>query len=189
MATKLRLNNVRISFADDIFHARAPDDGDGEPKFNGEVILAPDHIDVKKLDAAIDKEGKEFFGSKWAALKSKLETENRLCLRKTPRTNQSGEVYDGYEGMYWVRASSKRRPLILNANKEPISQADGIIYSGCFVNLVIEVFGHTHKKGGNRVLAQLKGVQYNGPGDAFGGGAPASSDDFDEVEVAEEDLA
>jgi hypothetical protein len=78
---------------------------------------------------------------------------------------------------------------VFDFDKSPLTEQDGKIYSGCFVTAVIDVFGHYHKKGGNRVLAQLKGVQYAGPGEAFGGGAPASADDFDEVDVDAEALA
>lgn len=182
---KIRLNRLRISFADDIFNAHAAEEG-GEMKFNFEGIMPPNHPDLPVLEKAIDTAGTEFFKDKWKTLKPKLEAENRLVLRKQPRTNQIGEVYDGYDGMYWVRGSNKRRPLILNANKTPLTEQDGVIYSGCYVNVVLEVFGHHHAKGGNRVLAEIKGVQFCGPGDAFGGGAPASPDEFDEVEPVEE---
>lgn len=184
---KVRINKVRISFADDIFNARAMEDG-GDKKFNGEFILAPNHPDVPTLEKAIDTAGAEFFKDKWKALKPKLEGENRLTLRKTPRTNQEGEIYDGYDGMFWVRASNKKRPLVINADKTPLTEQDGKIYSGCFVTVILDVFGHYHTKGGNRVLAELKGVQFVEDGDAFGGGAPAKPDDFDDLSGDASDL-
>lgn len=188
---KVKLNRVRISFADDIFNARAMEEG-AEKKFGGEFILAPKHPDVLVLERAIETVGSEFFKDKWKGLKPKLDSEGRLCLRKQPRTNQEGEVYDGYEGMYWVRSSSKTRPLVLDSDKSPLTQQDGKIYSGCIVTAVLDVFGHFHAKGGNRVLAQIKGVQFIEDADAFGGGAPAKPDDFDDEtnsETGEDDLA
>lgn len=183
---KFRFNRIRIAFAQDIWNARQMEDGEGAPKFNFEAIVSTNHPQLAAFEAEQDRAGKEKFGDKWPTLKPKLEKENRLVLRKSPRTNKDGEVYDGYEDNYWIRASSKVRPLIAHANKSILTEADGVIYSGCYVNAVIETFGHHHAKGGNRVLAEIKVIQFAGHGDAFGGGVRGSLDDIDEVEVGEE---
>lgn len=177
----------RLSFPD-LWRARMQGE-EGEPKFAANVIIEPDHPCVAKLDAAIKAAAAEKWADKAKGMLTKLEAEGRLCLHKTARTNASGEVYEGYEDHYWVGANSKVKPLTIDANKEPLAEQDGKLYSGCYVNAQIDVFAHYHQKGGNRVLAQIKGVQFVKHGDAFGGGAPARPDDFDEVEVAAEDLA
>lgn len=177
---KVKLIKVRLSFPD-IWRARMQGE-EGEPKFAANFIIEPNSPNVKLLDAAIEAAAKDKWEAKAASMLTKLRSEGRVCLHKDSRTNASGEVYDGYEDMFWVGANSKVKPLTLDSNKEPLTEQDGKLYSGCFVNAVIDVFAHFHPKGGNRVLAQLKGVQFVGHGDAFGGGAPASADEFDEVE-------
>lgn len=174
----------RLSFPD-IWRARMQGE-EGEPKFAANVIIDPKHPCVAQLEAAIKAAAAEKWGEKAKSMLAKLEGEGRVCLHKSARTNASGEVYDGYEDHYWLGATSKVKPKTKDADKSDLTEADGKLYSGCQTVLVVDVFGHFHPKGGNRVLAQLKGVQFAGHGEAFGGGAPASDDDFDEIEIPEE---
>jgi hypothetical protein len=175
----------RLSFPD-IWTARVQGD-EGEPKFACDIIILPNHPCIAVAERAIDTAGKEKWKEKWEKMQSDLDSKGRLCLHKTPKTNMSGDVYDGYEDMYWVRATSKVRPKIRDADgKTDVREVDGKMYSGCRVVGILDVFGHFHAKGGNRVLAQLKGLQYAGEGDSFGGGAPASDSDFEPVEIPED---
>jgi hypothetical protein len=175
----------RLSFPD-IWRARMQGE-EGEPKFAANFIIDPKHPCVAVVEAAIKSAATDKWGAKATSMLAKLETEGRVCLHKSPRTNSSGEVYDGYEDHYWLGANSKVKPKTRDADgKTDLTEADGKLYSGCQAVGVIDIFAHFHPKGGNRVLSQLKGVQFAGHGEAFGGGAPASDDDFDEIEIPED---
>lgn len=68
-----------------------------------------------------------------------------------------------------------------------MAKEDGIIYSGCYVNLRAEIWCQDNKWG-QCVRAKLLGVQFVEDGDAFGSGSkPASADDFPDLEDGTED--
>jgi hypothetical protein len=86
------------------------------------------------------------------------------------------------------QGESKGRPLVIDRNRDPLTAADGKPYSGCYVNVSIDVWAQDNKYG-KRINAQLKGIQFVRDGDAFGGGAPASPDEFEDLGVPEEEDA
>ena len=177
---KLQLKNVRLSFPD-LFTARPFKPGD-EPKFKGTFLIEKDSPQIKMVEAAIKQAGLDKgWGAKTEAIiKSIRGNPNKFCF-------QDGDTkdYDGYEGMMALSASSKSRPLLLDRDKNQLVEADGRPYAGCYVNASLEVFGYNNS--GNGIAASLKGVQFVKNGDAFGGGAPASPDDFDDLGVDEEE--
>ncbi len=90
--------------------------------------------------------------------------------------------------MHSLNASNKARPLVLDRDKTPLTAADGKPYSGSYMNVSLEIWAQDNNFG-KRINATLKGVQFVGDGDSFGGGAPASPDDFEDLAVGEDDLA
>lgn len=176
MSTKLA--KVRLSFPD-LFTPKAFEGG--EPKYRASFLIPKDDPQIAVIEAAI----KEVADAKWgkkadSILKSIRGNANKFCF-------QDGDTkdYDGYEGMMSVAANSKSRPLVIDRKKEPLTAADGKPYAGCYVNATIEFFAYD--KPANGISAGLKGVQFVKDGDAFGGGAPAKPDDFDDLGVEEDD--
>jgi hypothetical protein len=74
------------------------------------------------------------------------------------------------------------RPLAINADKSVLTEADGVIYSGCYVNMQIALWAQQNNFG-KRVNAQLRGIQFLRDGEAFSGGGVANPDEFDAVEA------
>jgi hypothetical protein len=70
--------------------------------------------------------------------------------------------------------------ILLDQLKQPLSVGSGKPYAGCYVNASVEVWVQDNQWG-KRVNCTLRGVQFLRDGDAFGGGAPASADEFDTV--------
>lgn len=176
---KVALKNVRLSFPD-LFTPKAFQAGD-EPKYKATFLIEKGSDNEKAVEAAIKAVAKEKFASKAdSVLKSIRGNPNKFCF-------QDGDTrdYDGYEGMMALGASNKARPLIIDRDKAPLTAADGKPYAGCYVNATVELFGYD--KSGNGIAASLKGVQFVKDGDAFGGGAPASPDEFDDLGVDEEE--
>lgn len=90
--------------------------------------------------------------------------------------------YDGYEGMWAVKAGNNKRPLIINRDKSPLTEDDEVLYAGCYVNAKIEPWSQSNQFG-KRINANLLGVQFVKDGEPFGdGGTKVTDEDFDEVE-------
>ena len=94
------------------------------------------------------------------------------------------EQYEGFPGNFFVTARNKSRPLVIDRDKSPLTEADGRPYSGSYVNVILDVWAQDNSWG-KRVNATLKGVQFSKDGEAFSGSAPASIDSFDDVSDAE----
>lgn len=183
---KVTLQNVRLSFPH-LFTPQAGTDG-GEPKYNATFIVEPGSANAKALAKGVDLVAKEKWADKAAGVLSQLRKTDKVCYREAEKTNQSGDVYAGFEGMYWVSASDKVRPTVIDRDKTPLTAADGRPYGGCYVNVILEIWPQDNAYG-KRVNAALKGVQFVKNGDAFSGGAPASADEFDVVDAPEDELA
>lgn len=170
---KINFPNVRLSFPE-LFVAKPFKPGD-EPKFKATFLVPKDSPLHKAIDEAIDKVGTEAFKDKWPSIKKSIvNNPNKYCFQ-----DGDSKDYDGYAGMMAFSASNKARPLVIDGKKNPLTQADGKPYAGCFVNGLVEVFAYTNS--GNGISASLKGVQFVRDGDAFAGGTPALPDDFDEI--------
>jgi hypothetical protein len=177
---ELRLNNVRLAFADAIFQAKAGGDGEGKPAFSCTFILPPNHPDLPKLKAAMTAAANAKWGEKAGETLKRLIAGDKVCLRN----GDSKSDYDGFAGNFYVSARSNVRPLVIDGDRTPLTESDGKPYSGCFVNGKIAVWAQDNKFG-KRINAQLQGVQFFRDGDAFGGGRPASVDEFETVSDGE----
>lgn len=171
---KYRLNNVRLAFGN-LFKPKAFEAG-GEASFGGSFIMAKNHADVKGVEKAIEAVGSEKWGAKWPTVKKELLAKDKTCLHDGDGKAQ----YDGFEGNMFVAASNKTQPALLGANKEELKTDTGVIYSGCYVNAMIDIWAQDNQYG-KRINASLTGVQYRTKGDAFSGGRPADANDFDDM--------
>ena len=96
-----------------------------------------------------------------------------LGVADAARLRASGLVED-------APTRAQGRPLVIDADKSPLTEQDGKPYSGCYVNASIELWAQDNNYG-KRVNASLSGVQFFRDGDAFAGGRAADVDDFDDV--------
>lgn len=168
---KMKLQNVRLSFPS-LFNT-ATFGGDDTGKFEGTFLLDKrEHAStIKEIEAAF----KEIAGEK---LKGKVPPPDKLCLK-------DGDDMDRpeMEGKMSIKASTKKRPLVLDRDKTPLAEADGKPYAGCYVNAIVRLWAQDNQFG-KRINASLEGVQFHGDGEPFG--APGVDvdefDDFDEDE-------
>jgi hypothetical protein len=61
-----------------------------------------------------------------------------------------------------------------------LSAEDGKIYSGAWVNGIVEIWAQSNSYG-NAIRATLVTVQFVKDGDSFGGAAPASAEGLDDL--------
>lgn len=177
---KLQLQNVRLAFP--VLWEAKTVNGEGEPAFSASFLLPPDHPGVKAINEAIEKVGKDKWGGKWDAVKKELEAKDKLPIHD----GDAKSDYAGFEGMLYVNARNKTRPLVIDRDKSPLVQSDGRPYAGCYVNASLELWPQANDYG-KRINASLRGVQFLKDGEAFAGGGSASEDEFDDLGVEDED--
>lgn len=173
---KLMIKNVRLAFPN-LFKPTTVN-GEGEPAYSAALLLTPDHPQLAEIRKAQEAVGKEKWADKWPTIKKEIEAKDRFALHN----GDTKATYDGFEGNFFVstRAKQSARPTVIDGNKSPLTEADGRPYAGCYVNASIELWAQDNAYG-KRINAQIRGVQFFRDGDSFGGGSPASSDEFEEV--------
>lgn len=171
---KIQLTNVRLAF-NDLFKAVPFKDGD--PTYNATFLITKGSALHKQVEAAAIAALNTKFPGKGEAIRKQIDGNNNKCCIQ----DGDKQAYDGFAGNIAVRAKApvSKRPLVIDRDKTPLTEADGRIYSGCYVNASIEFFGYDNT--GKGLSAQLRGVQFFKDGDSFGGGTPASADEFEEV--------
>lgn len=173
--SKIKMQAVRLSFPS-LFNT-AKFGGEDTGKYEATFVLDKvEHAEViAGIKAQIDRLMKE-------ELKSKVPSD-KLCLKDGDEMGRPE-----FEGKYTIKASTKKRPLVINRDKSPITESDNVIYAGCYVNAIVSLWAQNNNYG-KRINAQLDGVQFCRDGEAFGDGAVSvnefdafgseSDDDFD----------
>ena len=171
---KLMLNDVRLAFPA-LFDAKTVG-GEGEPAFSATFLFPANGEVHKAVEKAIEAVAKEKWGAKAPDILKALRASGKTCLKD----GDEKANYDGFDGMFFISARNTSRPLVLDRDKSELGKASGKPYAGCQVNGSVEIWAQDNGYG-KRINASLRGVQFVKDGDAFGGGAPASADEFDSV--------
>lgn len=179
---KLTLKNVRLSFPD-LFKPVEFTKGDGKPRYNATFLIEKGSALDKEIREAIKAAATETLGAKGPKTAESWEGNPN----KYAYLDGDKKEYDGYAGMMYLSCHSKTRPTVIDRDKSPLTEADGKPYAGCYVNAIVEIYVQQGEFTG--VRATVKGVQFTKDGDAFGGGAPANLDDFEDLGVGEEEFA
>ena len=160
---KIKIPSARLSFPS-LFNM-ASFGGESTGKFEATFILdKKEHAkQIEEIEAAIAKLQKD--------LKVKLASD-KLCLKDGDEMERPE-----YQGKMTIKASTKKRPLVINRDKTPLTEDDNVIYAGCYVNAIITLWAQNNSYG-KRVNAQLDGVQFVRDGEPFGDGG-ISVDQFD----------
>ena len=162
---KVHLKNVRLSFPS-IFN-RATFDGK-EGKYEATLLLDKSDTETKaKLDKVIED-----------AIKA-----SNVPVSKDKRCLKDGDDsdYDGYENVWSIKASSSKRPTLIDRDKTPLVEDDDVLYAGCYVNAIIDVWIQNNQYG-KRANANLYGLQFVKDGEAFGSGPTDVTDEFDDID-------
>jgi hypothetical protein len=176
----LRLDKVRVSFPT-LWEAEAMKPGD-RPAFSAKFLMPIDSEGKAALMGAIKKVAMAKWGDNWKKVYAELKAKDRIFLTKgDDKTDDSGATMEGYAGQLVIGARSYVRPTVVDRNpKRRLTEEDGKIYSGCFVNAFVAIWAQTGEYG-KRINCQLQGLQFDGDGDAFGGGKAADPSVFDSL--------
>jgi hypothetical protein len=169
---------------------------------------------VAELNAAL----KKAIDTTWPGGDKKIPSERRCLRdgepidedTKDPDVPGSGTrypLYDGYAGHYFISANRPHKtkagkdnpPQLLGPRKTArredgtpcfprLKESDGLLYSGCFADVIIRIYGYDGKKDDNpdRVNANLEAIKFVRHGEAFGAKPVDADKAFDEEEGDDE---
>lgn len=159
---KIKLPAVRLSFPSLFQHETF--NGDSTGKYAASFILdKKEHAPViEQIQAAIAKMQKE-------ELKTKLSSD-KIALKDGDETE-----HEDLQGKFTIKASTKKRPMVLGKDKSPVVEDDNVFYPGCYVNAIITLWAQNNGFG-KRINASLEGVMFAKDGEPFGEGGASVSD-------------
>lgn len=159
--SKVKIGNARLSFPS--LFQQASFGGESTGKYEATFIL--DKVEHKDLIAQIKKQIETL------AAEAKIKVSaDKLCLKDGDEIGRPE-----MEGKYTIKASTKKRPLVIDRNKSPITEDDNVIYAGCYVNAIVSLWAQNNQYG-KRINAQLDGVQFVRDGEPFGDGGVSVSE-------------
>ena len=177
MSDPIFLNKVRISFP--TLKAPAASYQNGPLKYRADFIMEPDSANWKAVQQEVFNLARAKWGDQAQQAIQMLER-NKRSFGDGNERRKSGtmQVFDGYEGMKYVTATTDQKPQLYHPETGAIASNDmqymqlaSAIYGGCFVNAAIQFYipKDPSKMG---IFCGLIGVQFAEDGESFGGGAP-----------------
>lgn len=174
--TKVITGKVRLSYA----HLFEPYGMDGqEAKYSVSVIIPKTDTETLKAIKEATELAKKNGVSKW---NGKVPANLKTPLRDGDTERPDDEAY---AGCYFLNASSKNRPGVVDQNVQPVMDANEV-YSGCYARVSINFYAF-NASGNKGIAAGLGNVQKLADGEPLGGFTRAE-DDFGTVENEEEDF-
>lgn len=179
-STKVVTGVVRFCYCH-VFEPTAMNEGD-IPKYNIAILISKDdEKTLKAIEKAIEN-------AKQAG-KSKIVDKNGNFPRtlKLPLRDGDEERPDdpAYENMYFINASTTRKPSIVDKDLNPIMSQDEF-YSGCYGRASINFYAfNVNSKG---IAAGLNNLQKLKDGEPLVGGSTAEEDFGGDNAFADDDL-
>lgn len=163
--SKIILKNVRVSFPS--LFKKGSFNGE-ETKYEATFLLnKEEHADsIAEIKAQIADLVK-------VNLKGAKVPADKLCLRDGDEVE-----YDGYAGCYSIKCSTKKRPIVIDRDRSPLTEDDGKPYGGCYVNASIDLWVQNNAYG-KRINSTLLAVQFAKDGEPFADGSTGDVNDFD----------
>lgn len=172
METKVKTGKVRFSYCH-VWEPSAIEEG-GDKKYSVSIIIPKsDKATLKKINDVVDYLKEQFKAKNGGKLPIKFKTP----LRDGDEEREGDEAY---KDSYFVNASSKTRPGIVDKNIEPILDQSEF-YSGCYGRAAINFYSFD-KSGNKGVAAGLNNLQKLEDGDSLAGKSSAAADFGDDAD-------
>ena len=173
---RILLKDVRLAFPN-LFEPTTVA-GEGKPRYSATLIIPADHPQLAEIRAKQEAVAKEKWRDQAAAILRGLDKQDKLALHD----GDTKTKYDGFPGNFFISAAAQENaaPTVIDRDRAPLSVKSGRPYPGCFVNASIEFWAQDNSYG-QRINAQLRGIQFYRDGDSFSAGRPADSDEFEDV--------
>lgn len=171
----------RLSFGTDLWQKKVFNGVVGD-KYGCTILVPKDDPVLDKIKAVAMRVAASKFGGEKNIPKSLFAGENY--------TVKDGDLvdYDGYEGHMAISAAHSIQPRMLDRQKRPVKKEDGVIYSGCYCDFVIEPWVQMNNYG-KVVRFSLYVVRFVEDGEPFGAGAVPQGveDDLEDFDDDDDD--
>ena len=167
---------------------KGEDGKEGTPKYSCLFYL---HKSRNKVDIAATKAEIAAVHAASTLAKHKFPAE-KVALREVPedKIDEEGKITgtDMVAAEYLVLSASnaKKVPVVNKNPAQTISEADDIVYAGCYVNASVS-FWVQNNQWGKRINGSLEGVQFFADADRFGRAPVDAEKEFENIEDEEED--
>lgn len=189
MGIVLKLPAVRLSFSiPDLFVPQVFEDGDdiSKAKYGCSFLMNPKKPLHAKWIGLVQAEEERMIRESWPLGRPKgliLE----YCGNGNDRTNQqTGEIYGGYENMWYISCKNKNQPLVVDEHQVEIASTDKRAVAGMYANASVNLFAQDNKYG-RAIRASVRAVMVLGYGEPFG--SSVSAHEFDDFDTDDEGLA
>lgn len=178
-STKVVTRLVRLSYAH-LFKPTSIDEG-GDKKYSVSILIPKkDTETLAKIEAAVEA-AKELGKAKWGG---KTPTKLKLPLRDGDEDRADDPAYAGH---YFINASSKNRPGVVDINADPILD-ESEVYSGCYGRVSINFYAFD-VSGSKGIAAGLNNVQKIKDGEPLAGASSAEEDFAEAFELDDDDIS
>lgn len=170
---KVILKNVRLAYPDLL------QPGKKYERFGAEFRFSAESGCKEALENAIDEQGALAFGAKWAKIKTSLHSSGKIFKVKDGTEK-------GYDEDFFASIHNKARPKLYGPLLDEVTEANNPFYSGCHVNVSLDISAFTNKTGDSVVSTKLLGVQFAGHGEPYASTPTATKADFEPITVGME---
>lgn len=173
VATKVVTGKVRFSYLH-VWEPSAMSEG-AEKKYSVSLIIPKsDTATIGKIKAAIQ-------AAFTAGVASKFQGKTPAVWKNPLRDGDAERPDDeAYKGCYFINASCKTRPGVVDRNKQPIMNQDEL-YSGCYGMASVNFYAF-NTNGNKGVACGLNNLLKISDGEPLGGRSTAEAD-FGDIEV------
>lgn len=163
--SKILIKNARLSYPS-LFKKSVYEGKEG--KYEATFLIdKKDEALKKQIDNEISK----------LLLESKVKVNpEKFCIKDGDESEK-----EGYQGNWSFKASSDRRPQVIDRDKTPLTADDEKFYAGCYVNAVVDLWVQNNGYG-KRVNSNLYGVQFLKDGEPLGNSSIDVIDDFEDLD-------
>jgi hypothetical protein len=177
MKTQITTGKVRFSYVN-VFAPRA--NNEGVEKYSITLLIPKsDTATLAKI-----KDAQKAAREKWIGSGKKMGADPKTTLWDGDGVNNSGDAFPvECHGHYVISATSNRKPVIVYADKSPITD-ETELYSGCYGKAILNFAGY-EASGNKGITAFLNGVMKVHDGEPLGGGVVQDSD-WDDDEDGED---
>lgn len=185
---KIKISNVRVSFFDGVEPGEFTDKKTGKTSasYGTKGLFSKDDGEMYAyLGGIIKKVGTAEWQDKAGAILKNLKATDKLFLHDGDlQIDDEGEVKNGYEGAWFISCSQRdltKPPKIYNKDGVLITPAnqgtlEGVPYSGCYCDLLVEVWAQDNPTWGKRINARFLAAVFKADGEPFGAGALSDDD-------------
>lgn len=179
-STKVITGKVRFCYVN-VFEPTAMSEND-IPKYNICILIPKDDkVTLDKINKAIEA-AKEVGKAKIADKNGRIPANLKIPLRDGDIDRPDDSAF---ENMYFVNASTLRKPSIVDRNLDPIMSKEDF-YAGCYGRASINFYAFNVQSKG--IACGLNNLQKLEDGEMLAGG-PSAEDDFGGDNAFEDDLA